>query len=172
MKVRLETERLILRPFTIDDAFDMFNGWACDDEVTKYLTWNTHDSIETTKQIINMWIEQYKKPERINFAFELKSEDKLIGGIDVVGYIDKIPVIGYVLSREYWGFGYMTEACKKVIEFLFSLGYDTVRIDAFFDNIASNKVIKKCGGLYIDTYEEFLPQKNKKVKINRYLINK
>ncbi|MDD5985055.1 MAG: GNAT family N-acetyltransferase, partial [Turicibacter sp.] len=41
---RIETERLILRPFKLSDANDMFKNWASDDEVTKYLTWPTHSS--------------------------------------------------------------------------------------------------------------------------------
>lgn len=172
MKIKLETERLILRPFKTSDSLEMFTGWASDDEVTRYLTWNRHDSIETTKKIINMWIEQYEKPERINFAIELKSEGKLIGGIDVVGYLDGIPVIGYVLSRKYWGCGLMTEACKKVIEFLFSLGYKTIRIDALEENIASNKVIQKCGGVFIERYDDFFPNKNKIFKVNKYYVFK
>ena len=49
----LETERLILRRFTIEDAESMFNNWASDDEVTKFLTWPTHKSIEDSKKFIN-----------------------------------------------------------------------------------------------------------------------
>ena len=119
-----------------------------------------------------MWIEQYEKPERINFAIVLKDTFELIGGIDVVGYLDGIPVIGYILSRKYWGNGFMTEACKKVIEFLFSLGYETIRIDALVNNVGSNKVIQKCGGVFIETYEDFFRMKNKTVKINKYYVNK
>lgn len=44
MKLTLETDRLLLRPFSVDDAEAMFNGWASDPEVTKYLTWNTHQN--------------------------------------------------------------------------------------------------------------------------------
>ena len=50
MKLTLETKRLILRPFTIEDAQEMFFGWASDPEVTKYLEWNTHENIEETKK--------------------------------------------------------------------------------------------------------------------------
>ena len=156
----------------MEDALSMFEGWASDDEVTKFLTWNTHESVETTKSILEMWIEQYKKPERINFAIELKSENNLIGGIDVVGYLDGVPVIGYVLSRKYWNSGYMSEACKTVVDYLFSIGHETVIIDALVENAASNKVIRKCGGIFQETYEEFLTRKNKKVLINRYLLKK
>ena len=172
MKVNLETERLVLRPFTMDDAQSMYDNWTSDSEVVKYVTWNVHENIETTRKILSMWIEQYEKPERINFAIVSKDTFELIGGIDVVGYLDGIPVIGYILSRKYWGNGFMTEACKKVIEFLFSLGYETIRIDALVNNVGSNKVIQKCGGVFIETYEDFFRMKNKTVKINKYYVNK
>ena len=170
MRVRLETERLILRPFELDDAIDVYYGWANDEEVTKYLTWNHHTDIEQTKQILSIWVEQYEKKERINFGIVLKENGELIGGIDVVGYIEGVPVIGYTLSRKYWGYGIMTEACNKVLDFLFSLGYTKVRIDAQVENIASNKVIIKCGGKYQDTYTEYFPNKGKNRSVNRYLV--
>jgi len=173
MKLTLETERLILRPFTIEDAQEMFFGWANDPEVTKYLTWNTHKDIEETKRILSLWIDEYEKPERLNFAIELKKEDKLIGGIDVVGYLGGVqgtPVIGYNLARKYWGNGYMTEACHCVIEYLFSKGYSEIRIDAMSENIASIRVIQKCGGIFLKTDEDYYPLKDKTVLINRYII--
>ena len=170
MKIKLETQRLVLRPFENDDYIKMFDNWASDDEVTKYLTWNTHKSMEESKNIVSIWLEQYSKEERINFAIELKENNELIGGIDVCGYIDGIPVIGYVLSRKYWNQGLMTEAFKEVIKLLFSLGYKKIRVDAMIENIGSNKVIQKCGGIYIKTVEEYISSKDKNVKINQYII--
>ena len=172
MKYTLETKRLLLRPFKHDDAINVFHGWASDNEVTKYLTWNTHKSIEETQNIINMWVDQYQKDERINFAIVLKETNTLIGGIDVCGYIEGVPVIGYVLSRKYWNNGYMTEAFTKVIEFLTTLGHNLIYVDAHVENLRSNKVIKKCGGIYRDTIEQYLPLKEETVKINRYKIIK
>ena len=170
MRARLETDRLILRPFELNDASSMFNNWANDDEVTKYVTWYTHESVETTQKVLSIWVEQYEKPERINFAITLKDTSELIGGIDIVGYLDGIPVIGYVLGRRFWNNGYMTEVCKKVIEFLFSLGHEKIIIDALVENTGSNKVIIKCGGVFQETYDNVM--KNKDVKINRYIIKK
>ena len=170
MKLTLETERLILRPFREDDAEDMFYGWASDDEVTKYLTWNTHENIDTTKYVLNLWISEYEQPERLNFAIVLKSENKLIGGIDVVGYDNGIPVIGYNLSRKYWNNGYMTEACQCLLNYLFSNRYAEVKIDAMAENIGSNRVIQKCGGILVKTEENFVPLKNRTVLINRYIV--
>ena len=170
MKITLETNRLILRPFELSDAEQMFSNWASDPEVTKYLTWNYHESIETTKMILNMWLEEYNKPERINFGIVLKDKNELIGGIDVCGYIDSIPVIGYTLSRKYWNQGFMTEASLEVIKLLKSLGYHKIKIDAVVENIGSNKVIQKLGGELVNTKVEYFSSKQKEFTINEYII--
>ena len=171
MRLTLETKRLILRPFELTDAEAMFNNWASDPEVCKYMTWNHHESIDTTQMIINMWIEQYQQPERINFGIVLKETNELIGGIDVCGYIDGVPVVGYVLSRKYWNNGYMTEAFLEIIKLLKSLGYQQIKVDAMIENIGSNKVIQKCGGRFIMIDNEEVPLKQKVVKVNRYIID-
>ena len=170
MELTLYTDRLILRPWDINDAEDMFYGWANDPEVTKYMTWNPHQNIDETKWIINKWIEEYEDPKRLNFAIVLKENNKLIGGIDIPNYRNGIPVIGYDLSRKYWNNGYMTEACKCLINYLFSIGYNEVIIDAEVENIASNRVIEKCGGIYVNTEIRDVPLKGTKVKVNNYII--
>ncbi|WP_294409531.1 GNAT family N-acetyltransferase [uncultured Ruminococcus sp.] len=175
MKLTLETERLILRPFEVEDAQDMFDGWTSDPVVARYVTWNAHKNAEETAQLLSIWSAEYEKPERLNFAIVLKANNKLIGGIDVVGYIGGVngtPVIGYNLAQEYWGNGYMTEACKCVIDYLFSKGYSKIRIDAMSENIASIKVIQKCGGVFLETEEEYIPAKGKAVAINKYIVKK
>lgn len=173
MKLTLETERLRLRPFTMDDAQAMFYGWANDPEVTRYLNWNTHESIEETEEILSRWIREYEKPERLNFAIELRETQQLIGGIDVVGYLNGVsgtPVIGYNLSRQFWNRGYMTEACNALIEYLFAKGYSEIRIDAMTENTASIRVIEKCGGVFLKTEEQEFPLKNMTASVNRYLV--
>ena len=171
MKLTLATDRLRLRPFRLDDAEAMFSRWASDDEVTKYLTWPTHTDLEQTKAILARWVAEYEQPERLNFAIELKEEgNKLIGGIDVVHYDEGMPVIGYNLSRAYWGRGIMTEACRRVLDYLFSQGFEAVKIDAIAENIGSNRVIRKCGGELVKTETEHLKLKDKDVTVNRYIV--
>ena len=170
MRLTLETDRLILRPFEMSDADEMFNGWASNPEVTKYLTWDTHKSIDETRYVLEMWIKEYEDPKRLNFAIVLKGEGRLIGGIDVVRYEDGMPVIGYNLSRTFWNNGYMTEACRCLLNYLFTHGYSAVRIDAIFENIGSNRVIRKCGGVFQETVDEYLKFKNRTVKLNRYIV--
>jgi ribosomal-protein-alanine N-acetyltransferase len=171
MKLTLETDRLRLRPFRLDDAEAMFSRWASDDEVTKYLTWPTHTDVEQTRALLARWVAEYEQPERLNFAIELKEEgDRLIGGIDVVRYDEGTPVIGYNLSRAYWGRGIMTEACRRVLDYLFSQGFEAVKIDAIVENAGSNRVIQKCGGELVKTETEHLKLKDRDVSVNRYIV--
>lgn len=171
MRLNLETDRLILRPFSMDDAEAMFYGWASDDEVTKYLTWPSHTSIDVTKQIIAKWVENYHNPDKINLAIVLKENHQLIGGIDIVDYEDgHVPVIGYDLSRKYWNHGYMTEAFKALLSYLFSIGHKEVRIDAMKENIGSIRVIEKCGGIFLKKEALYRPLKGDTVYINKYVI--
>ena len=146
MKNRLETDRLILRPFKLDDAQEMFDNWASDPEVTKFLSFLPHQNVDVTKAIIKEWVEEYKtNPKTFRYAITLKSSGLLIGAIDVVGFHDDIPEIGYCLSRKYWNKGYMTEACQALIKYLFTIGYKKIVIAANEDNIGSIRVIEKCG---------------------------
>lgn len=141
----IETNRLLLRRFVIEDADKMFDNWANDSEVTKYMTWNPHESVEQTKAILKMWIKDYEKPNTYRFAITLKQTNELIGSIDVVDYVNGYPEIGYCLSRKHWNKGYMTEALKSFVIYLSDKGYKEIVIEADVRNIGSNRVIEKCG---------------------------
>ena len=165
------TDRLLLRKLTLNDAEAMFSNWANDPEVTKYMTWSPHENIEVTKMILDMWVKEYSDVNTHRFGIVLKESNELIGAIDVVEYRDNIPVIGYCLSRKYWNHGYMSEACKAFIDFLFSIGHKQIFIEAHVDNIGSNRVIEKCGFEYIDTVN--MPHSASKpeiVAVNRYRL--
>jgi len=58
----LVTNRLILRRFEREDAVAMYENWASDSCVTKYLTWPCHDNVETRKTVLSDWIKQYQIP--------------------------------------------------------------------------------------------------------------
>lgn len=151
----LESERLLLRKVNEDDAESIFNNWANDSEVTKYITWLPHKDIEETKRILNRWIEEYNNEKTHRFGIVFKETNELIGMIDVVNYIDDCPEIGYALSRKYWNKGIMTEACNLMTNYLFNLNFPIIHIKAIKENIGSVRVIEKCGYRY--THEEKRP---------------
>lgn len=145
---RLTTDRLILRRFTIEDAQDMYENWASDPEVTRFLTWPAHTSVEVSKAVLSDWIARYEQPDFYNWAIELKETGRVIGNISVVRVIDKIDgaTIGYCMSRALWGNGIMPEALGEVIAFLFD-EVEANRIDACHDvnNPKSGRVMVKAG---------------------------
>ena len=154
-RTELETERLKLVPWKMEYSQNMYDNWARDKEVTKYLTWELHKNIEETKQVVMNWIGE----ANYNWAITLKDKDEAIGSIAVVNRVDKNfkCEIGYCLSRKYWKQGIMTEALKKVIEFLFSEGYFNIVLKHAVENVASGKVMQKAGMTYAgrlpyDTY--------------------
>lgn len=141
----LVTDNCVLRKVKKEDAEPMFRNWASDPEVTKFLTWSSHESIEVTNKVIDRWLEEEKDPKTIRFVITLKDCDEPIGIIDVVNYIDGDPEIGYCLSKKYWNQGLMTEACEAFVKYLFDIGFAKVLIKAVVENIGSNRVIEKCG---------------------------
>lgn len=146
--IRLETPRLILRKFTLGDAVEMFENWASDDEVTKFLVWPTHASLETSQEVIQAWLNDYQDLRQYIWCIELKDNHQAVGSIGVVGRgPDQGSLeIGYCLSRSYWGLGLMSEALSAVADLLLKQ-VRAARLEARIDqrNFKSESVLKKCG---------------------------
>ena len=62
----IETSRLILRRAVREDAELMFRNWASDPEVTKYLTWPAHETVETSAWVLNSWVGEYEKNQLLS----------------------------------------------------------------------------------------------------------
>ena len=99
----LYTERLHLRYVTEADTQRIFDCWASDPEVSKYVTWNAHPNVEVTKGYVGFIMEEYKKSDTYRWGIEIKATGELIGIIDVMGYHNGEPVIGYCSGKAYWG---------------------------------------------------------------------
>lgn len=142
----IHTERLILRKFTVDDAQAMFENWASDEKVTRYLTWCPHESPEATRQLLEIWCAAYKNLNTYNWVIEYKGTP--IGNISVVRFSEKSEwaELGYCIGHAYWNKGIMTEAASAIIDFLFSeVGVNRVGISHAAKNPASGRVAQKCG---------------------------
>ena len=145
---KVETQRLILRRFKIEDAEDMYNNWASDPEVTRYLTWPSHASIEVTRSLLGEWISRYEDGGYFNWVIEYKETGSAIGNISVVKLNEDIDAadMGYCMSRTYWGQGLMPEALQAVMTYLFDV-VGLRRIAACHDvnNPKSGRVMDKAG---------------------------
>ncbi len=153
----LETERLLLRKMRLDDAEAMF-AYASDPEVTRYVLWDTHRSIEDSESFLRFAIEGYEKGDFGGWGVVLKDSGVFIGtcGLDA-GYAPEHAraELGYVLSREHWGKGLMPEAARAVIAFGFgSMGLNRIQARCIAENTASARVMEKAGMTYEGTLRE------------------
>lgn len=57
----IETDRLILRRFIAEDAEDMYHNWTSDVNVSRYVSWSVHQSLDETINLVSKWIDDYKK---------------------------------------------------------------------------------------------------------------
>ena len=154
----IETDRLILRQFTMEDAPAMFRNWANDDEVTKHLTWPTHSDVEVTKMVLSDWTSHYAKPDFYNWAIVLKENGgEPIGNISVVriNHNTECAAMGYCMSRAHWRKGVMPEALKAVVDFLFDeVGFNRIEAEHDVNNPASGRVMEKAGLRYEGTLRQ------------------
>lgn len=170
----LETERLILRKITMDDAEDLF-AYTSDEAVAKYVTWNAHETIHDTKDFIQFVLSRYASNSPAPWAIVYKETNKVIGTIDFVNWQEyhKVAEIGYALSKEYWGKGIMSESLEAVMKFGFE-HMDLVRIQAFcmVGNKGSARVMEKAGMLYEGTRRKILYIKGEHRDLMGYAIVK
>lgn len=166
----IETERLILRDASVDDAEDMFE-YAKLEEVTKYLSWKPHISLKDSEKILEMLSKEAKEKDSYTLkAIVLKENDKMIGTIDARIFGDglKDAEFGYCLNPKYWNKGYMSEALKAFMEALHKEhGVENVFGSFERENIASKRVMQKNEMYYYETVKRNFKNKGE-VELIRY----
>lgn len=152
----MKTRRLIIRGFKESDLDDFYE-YARVKDVGEMAGWKPHSSKEVSRSILNQFI---NNPEV--FAIEERATHKMIGSI---GLHDK-PFdehdstyrqreLGYVLSKDYWNRGLMSEATRRIIRYAFNdLKLDRITVAHFIDNARSQAIINKLGFTFVkyDTY--------------------
>ena len=143
----LETDRLHLRAIRVSDAADMYD-YAKRDEVTKYLLWNPHPDVTYTRRYLEYLAGRYRLGQFYDWAIVSKSDQRLIGTCGFVRFDcpHNSAEIGYVLSPDYQGQGYMYEAARRVMQFGFSvLGLHRIEARYMIENASSRQVMEKLG---------------------------
>jgi len=148
---QIETARLILRKFLIDDVEKMYQNWANDDDVTKYLMWESHKDKNVTKNVLEDWIKNYSKNDFYQWAIVPKDINEPVGSIGIVSKNDKIKMVhfGYCIGKKWWNKGFTSEALSILIKYFFE-EINVNRIESRHDpnNPNSGKVMIKCGMKY------------------------
>jgi RimJ/RimL family protein N-acetyltransferase len=142
---RIETERLILRIPTLEDASSLFETYMQDPEVTRYVIWRPHTHIEQTLDFLRGCLEAWQNGKRFPYVITIKDTNEPFGMVDF--HINGSTVgIGYVIGKAYRGNGYVPEVVRAVIAWAFSQP-SIYRVNASCDveNTASARVMEKVG---------------------------
>ena len=150
--IRIETPRLILRPWEESDLEDFYE-YASVDGVGQMAGWLPHKDKEESYEILSMFIREKK-----TFAIVLKESGKVIGSLGLEDRDTDLPVpeasmgreIGYAIGKEYWGRGLVPEAVRAVIAYCFrDLKLDWLTCGHFIRNDRSRRVVEKSGFVYV-----------------------
>lgn len=170
----IETKGLLLRPFVESDYQAMYDNWASRPDNLLHVTWYAHESPEVTKKSVAAWVENYQNLDFFKWAICLKENlDHVIGDISVVDRDETVNAceVGYILSKDYWGQGLMTEALKAVLDYLLQdAGFDRVKAKFVTANPASGRVMAKAGMRYEGTFRQAILHKGEIKDFSVYSI--
>ena len=141
----IETARLILRRPRDADANAIFSKWANDPSVTKYLSWPLHESLVATADFIRFSDSEWMTWPAGPFVIESRETGDLIGSTGFGFCSDHDAEVGYVLAGDSWGRGYATEALSALVDLAPGLGLTHLHASIHPDNVASSRVLEKCG---------------------------
>ena len=166
---RLETERLVLRRFTPADVEPLFSLMR-DREVNTFLPWFPLETeADAARYLEEHYLDYYRRPSGCRYAICLRENDRPIGYLHVDD--GESHDLGYALARPSWGRGYMTEAARAVVDFLFRDGLPFLTATHDADNPKSGAVMERIGMTYRYSYEELWQPKNRLVIFRMYQMD-
>ncbi len=146
----IETERILLRPLKTADAETVYNGWASDPGVAKYMRWNLHRSVNDTIEWLTAEEENVYKDNNYTWGFVYKENNELFGS-GGLHYNEerKMFELGYNIMKKYWNLGLTTEASRAIVDFAAKrLGVASLYGTHAKENPVSGKVMEKLGFIY------------------------
>ena len=151
MKMKaIKTERLILRPLKLEDAESMFE-YTSDLEMTQFVSWEPHKSLEDSKEFINSVLGEYEAKNSGPYGIFLKTAPYyIIGtiGLRVAGHKFEAE-LSYALARRYWQQGITYEAASALVDRAFTEHkFKRIMATCAKENIASKRLMKKLGMTY------------------------
>jgi ribosomal-protein-alanine N-acetyltransferase len=141
----IATDRLILRRPTANDAAGIFERFAADPEVTRYVSWLRHRSIESAQWFIGFSDTEWTQHPGGPYLLVSKATNQIIGS---TGFGFETPYrvsTGYVLARDAWGQGYAVEAMHAITTCCPQLGVKRLYAICHVDHRRSARVLEKSG---------------------------
>jgi ribosomal-protein-alanine N-acetyltransferase len=141
----LDTARLTLYQPGIGDAQAIFDRYANDAEVTRFLSWPRHQSLDDTRLFLDMSASQWQEWPAGPYLIRLRSDGSLLGGTGLQFETATNAITGYVLAKDAWGRGYATEALEAMVHLARRIGVRRLAAFCHPQHRASWHVLEKCG---------------------------
>ncbi len=143
--VQLDTARLILRRPELTDARAIFDRYASDPEVTRYLGWPRHRTVDETKAFLQFSDAEWQRWPAGPYLIFSRADGQLLGSTGLGFETAQDAMTGYVLATDAWGKGYATEALAAMIDVARQTG--VIRLSALChpEHRASQRVLEKNG---------------------------
>lgn len=140
---QLKTERLALRKPVWADAQEIYHRYASDLDVTRYLGWPRHKSLDDTRAFIQLSDAQWHEYPAGPYVIE-SGAGLLLGGTGLEFETTDQATTGYVLARDAWGLGYATEVLRAMIVLARQLGVRELQAICHAKHEGSQRVLEKC----------------------------
>jgi ribosomal-protein-alanine N-acetyltransferase len=141
----LYTQRLVLRRPHAEDAGEIFRRYGADPEVTRFVSFSTHRSLEDTEAFLSMSDAAWNRWPAGPFLIRSKESAKLLGGTGLSFETLTRAMTGYVLAKDVWGMGYATESLRAMVDLAARLQVRRVYALCHTEHRASWRVLEKCG---------------------------
>ena len=147
MKVleRIETERLVLRRPRPADAEAIFDRYASDPEVTRFLAWPLHENVAATRAFLAFSDAEWQRWPAGPYLVEDREDGRLLGSTGLAFKTPDRASTGYVFAKDAWGKGYATEALVAMVGVARDAGVTRLCAFCHVDHAASRRVLEKCG---------------------------
>lgn len=140
----VDTARLILRAPTLDDAAAIFERYASDPEVTRFLGWPRHQAIQDTEAFLQFSIEEWARWPAGPYLILAPADGRLLGGTGFSFQSSQEAATGYVLARDAWGQGFATEALTAIVDVARGIGLSRLWALCHPAHRPSQRVLEKC----------------------------
>lgn len=139
-----ETTRLSLRQPRMSDAAAIFERYASDREVTRFLGWARHETVQETEAFLEFSAQEWRRWPAGPYLITLREDGRLLGSTGLGFQTPHEALTGYVLAKDAWGKGYATEALTGMIEVATSVGVTRLLALCHPDHRPSRRVLEKC----------------------------
>lgn len=142
---QLETARLILRQPLMSDALEIFERYAGNSEVTRFLGWPCHRSVHDTEAFLRFSAQEWDRWPAGPYVILSRSDGQLLGSTGLGFQSPHEAMTGYVLARDAWGKGFATESLTTIVDLAGRIGVTRLFALCHPEHRPSRRVLEKCG---------------------------